>query len=367
MNILIFEWRDIKNPAAGGSEIYFHELAKRWVKKGNRVTIICGGWKGCIKEENIDGIDIIRTGNALTLYLLAPLTYRKLKEKPDVIVDVENGIPFFSPLFSKCKRVLHIHHVHKEVWAKQASFPIALIGRFLETKLMPLFYKKSKIITISKSSAETIEKENIGNKEQILGIVNPGIEFYKIKKMQKSKNPSILFLNRIKRYKGVHILLQAINEINKKKDSKLKNLEVNIAGTGDDLEEMKDFAEKNELKNVKFLGRVSEEKKQELMQKAWIFVNPSFVEGWGIVNIEANYFGTLVIGSNVNGIKDSVINGKTGLLFDYGNYNDLADKITDLVKNKKVLDKMSKYSKKYSKKFDWNKKSEEYLKLLKSF
>jgi len=35
MKILIFSWRDIKHPEAGGSELYFHEIAKRWAKKGH--------------------------------------------------------------------------------------------------------------------------------------------------------------------------------------------------------------------------------------------------------------------------------------------------------------------------------------------
>lgn len=363
MKILIFSWRDIKNPRAGGSEIYFHEIAKKWVKWGNEVTIICGGWKNCLKEESIDNIKIMRVGNELTLYLLAPLKYLSLKEKPEVIIDVENGIPFFSPLFSNKKIFLHIHHVHKEVWFKEMTIknmPIAITGYLLETKMMPFLYRKKEVITISKSSADSIIEEGLSKK--VKGIVNPGIEFYKYKKMEKSKNPTVLFLNRIKKYKGVDILLKAVNEVKKKN---IEDIEFWIAGIGEDLESMKEYTKENDLKNVKFFGRVSEKEKSEIMQKAWIFVNPSFKEGWGIVNIEANYFGTPVLGSGVNGIKDSVINGKTGYLFKYGDYKELADKIVILTKNKKLLENLSKNAKKWSKNFDWDKKSREYLNLIK--
>jgi glycosyltransferase involved in cell wall biosynthesis len=357
MKILIFSWRDIKNPRAGGSEFYFHELAKGWVKKGNNVTMICGGWKGCTKKDRIDGINIIRSGNSATLYLIAPFVYFNLKEKPDIVIDVENGIPFFTPIFSKTKNVLHIHHVHKDVWFKEFKFPISFIGYLIETKILPFFYKKSKVITISDSSKKEIEHERLG---RVIGIVNPGIDFPDFKRFSKEKKPTLLFLNRIKKYKGLKVLLDSAIIL---RDKKIK---IWVAGTGDYLDEMKKYAHENGLANVIFLGRVDENKKRELMQKAWAFINPSFKEGWGIVNIESNYFGTPVIGSNVSGIKDSVIDGKTGLLFEYGNSQDLSEKIMKLINNEKLRIRMQKNAVKWARKFDWGSKSSEYLNILRT-
>ena len=125
-----------------------------------------------------------------------------------------------------------------------------------------------------------------------------------------------------------------------------------------------DFIKENKLGNVKYLGKISENKKTELMQKSWAFLNPSSKEGWGIVNIEANYFGTPVIGSDIGGIKDSVIDGKTGLLFEYGDYNGLADKIEYLIKNKKKLNEMGKNAEKWAMNFSWDIKAKEYLRVL---
>ena len=357
MKILIFAWRDIKNPRAGGSELYFQELAKGWVAKGNKVTMICGGWKGCKKFDSIDGVDIIRSGNSATLYLTAPFAYFNLKDKPDIVIDVENGVPFFTPIFSRVKKILHVHHVHKDVWFKEFKFPISFIGYLIETKIMPLFYRKNKIITISQGSKKEIEHEGFG---KVVGVVNPGIDFPNFKKFSKEKKPTILFLNRIKKYKGLDVLLKSALML------KDKNIKIWVAGTGDYLEEMKRYANENGLNNVEFLGKVDENKKRELMQKAWAFINPSFKEGWGIVNIEANYLGTPVIGSNVSGIKDSVVDGKTGLLFEYGNSLDLSNKIMKLVKDKKLRNSMEKQAYKWARKFDWDSKSTEYLSILKS-
>jgi glycosyltransferase involved in cell wall biosynthesis len=358
--ILIFNWRDIKNPEAGGSELYLHELAKRWAEKGNKITFICGGWKNCKKEEIVDNIKIIRVGGKFSLYALAPIAYFKLKNKPDIIIDVENGLPFFSPLFSRKKKLLHIHHVHKEVWNKEMSVPFNWIGYFLEMKIMPFVYRHTKIVTISKSSAKEIEDENIG---KVFGIVNPGVEFYEYKKQGKNKNPTIFFLNRMKKYKGLKIMLDAVKEI--QNDNEIKSMEILVGGDGEYLQEMIQYTKEKKIEKVNFLGRISEEKKVELMQKSWIFLNPSFKEGWGIVNIEANYLGTPVIGSDIGGIRDSIVNNKTGLLFEYGNHKELAKKIKLLLKNKTLREKMEKEGKKWSKNFSWDIKAEEYLKILK--
>ena len=358
MKILILCWRDIKNPSAGGSEVYFHELAKRWVNAGNKVTMICGGWSGCKKKEIIDGINIIRIGNATTLYFLAPLAYFNLKDKPNVIIDVENGLPFFSPLFTRTKKILHIHHIHKDIWFKELSLFKGLIGWFIETKIMSLVYKNTKVITLSDSSKAEIAKMNFAKN---IEIVKPGITFYKNYKIFKRNiRPAVLFLNRIKKYKGIEIFLEAINKLNMQKI----DFETWVAGSGDELENARLYAKKKNLRNVKFFGRISEDKKIEFMQKSWLFVNPSYIEGWGIVNIEANYFGLPVIGSRVGGIKDSVIEGKTGLLFEYKNSTELADKIKNLIKNNKLRAEMQRNAKKCAQKFDWNEKAQEYLKIL---
>jgi len=360
MKILILSWRCIKNPTAGGSELYFHELAKRWVRKGNEVTWFSPMFEDAKGEEMYEGIRIIRRGGRTTVYPMAFLEYVSGKlGKFDVILDVENGIPFFSPLYiHNTEVVLHIHHMHKEQWFKEFGFPIAHIGYFMESFLMPLVYKGVKLVTICESSADEIMLENISNKRA--EVVNPGIDFYKKKKFGKSKDPSVLFLNRVKRYKGVDTLLETAR-ILKKKNPIVK---IWIAGGGEDLPRVQNYAKRHKLDNVTFLGRVSEEKKRELMQKAWIFANPSFKEGWGIVNIEANYAGTLAVGCDIGGTRDSIIDGKTGLLFPLNDSAALAEVIERLVKDRVLRKRLEKNAVKWAENFDWDSKAEQYLKIL---
>lgn len=358
MRVLILSWRCIKNPEMGGSEIYFHEIAKRWVKEGHKIIWFSPNFLGGKKEEICEGIKIVRRGNRATVYVHAFLNYIQNKlGKFDIIIDVENGIPFFSPLYIKNGKVfLHIHHLHKDIWFKQMPLHTATLGYLLETIFMPRIYKNNEVITISKSSANEINSKKVTRNR--ISIVNPGVKFYNYKKFQKNKTPSFLFLNRIKKYKGIDVFL------NTAKILKNEKIEFWVAGSGNYLNDSKKFVIKNKLENVKFFGRISEEKKKELMQRTWAFINPSYKEGWGIVNIESNYFGTIVLGSDVPGIKDSVINEKTGLLFKYGDSNELAKKILWTIKNKKNRIKMEAFAVNFSKAFSWDIKSREYLKII---
>lgn len=364
MKILLLSWRCIKNPHAGGSETYFHELAKYWVKKGHTITWFSPSFKGAPDSESLDGIQFVRKGNRLTVYMHAFLSYSRgrLGSDYDIILDIENGIPFFSPLYSgKTPVILHIHHVHKSVWFKEFRFPLSHVGAFLETKVMPFVYKRIPVVTLSNSSAREIKEEGLTAYDPY--IVNPGIHFVTYKKIPKSTTPLVLFLNRVKKYKGVETLLRAARILEKN----IPSLEIAIAGGGEDLARAQAYAQSNSLKNVTFLGRVSEEKKYELMRQAWVFVNPSFKEGWGIVNIEANYVGTPVVGSNVAGIQDSIVDGKTGLLFTCDNASELAEKIRVIMENKTLRTSMEKEATLWARKFDWESKADSYLDFLQRY
>jgi len=354
MNILILNWRDLKNSQAGGAELYLHEQAKFWVKKGNNVVWFTSEVPGEPNTETIDGIKFVRKGSRMGVYLYAPLTYLKHLSNCDVIIDAENGIPFFSPLFSRKKRVLLIHHIHKDVWFKEFKFPTAHIGYLLETKLMPIIYKKTHIVTVSQSSKDEIKKLMNNNIEIIHNAISK-----KYKPGKKAKKPEIIFLGRLKRYKSIDILLKAAANVD-------KNIKINIIGRGDDEKRLKKIAKDLNLENVNFLGFISEKEKIKALQNAWLMVNPSFIEGWSITNIEANACGTPVIGSNVAGIKDSIMDKKTGFLFPYGDEKTLSSLIKKMIKNSKLRGKMSKEAIKWSKNFSWEKSADKFLDLLKN-
>ena len=131
MKILILSWRDIKHPWKGGAEVYLHEISKNLVKKGHEVTYFGSMHPGgSLVSENIDGVNVIRKGNRFTVYLWAIWYYIfQFRKKFDVIIDQNNGIPFFSPVYVSSTPIICLtHHIFKNQWFKEMFWPLNYIG-----------------------------------------------------------------------------------------------------------------------------------------------------------------------------------------------------------------------------------------------
>ena len=361
MKILIFNWRDITHPLAGGCEVNIHELGKRIVEKGNEVTLLCGEYEGCKKREVIDGIEIIRRGGKYTVYIYALLEYIQnlRKRNYDIIIDEINGFPFFTPLYTRKPIIAFIHHVTKKIFFRELPFIFASIG-YIAERLIPLFYRKAVFITVSNSSREEIKE--IGIPEDKIKVVYNGIsETYKPDWNKKSSYPHILYLGRLKKYKQLDHLIKAMKIVKKE----VKNAKLSIAGSGDAEEELKKIVDEMGLNHhIEFHGYVEEKKKKDLLQSAWVFVTPSQKEGWGLTVIEANACGTPAIAYNVPGLRDSIRNRETGLLVANGDIHKLAEAIINVLKDEKLREKLSKNALNWSKNFSWDKSSERFLEIL---
>jgi cellulose synthase/poly-beta-1,6-N-acetylglucosamine synthase-like glycosyltransferase/glycosyltransferase involved in cell wall biosynthesis/O-antigen/teichoic acid export membrane protein len=349
VRILIFNWRDTQHKWAGGAEVYVHELAKRWVKDGNFVTVFCGNGTKRPRTEKIDGVEIIRRGGFYTVYLWAALYYIfKFKGKYDVIIDCENGIPFFTPLYSRKPIFLLIHHVHQEVFRKSLIRPLATFASFLEIKLMPLIYRNIQVITVSPSSKEEILKHKLTKTDPI--IIYNGVDLAKFVPGRKNIKPLIVYLGRLQFYKSLHVFIKAAKYVLES----APNTEFIIAGEGEQKGKLIKLAEKlNISEKIKFAGKVSEEEKIMLFQKAWVFVNPSFMEGWGITTLEANACGTPAVASDVPGLRDSIRDPFTGILVAYGKHEIFAENILKLIKDKRLRNTLSKEAIKWANNFTW--------------
>lgn len=354
---LILNWRDMKHAFAGGAEVYVHELAKRWVQKGHKVTVFCGNDGNAPRYEVIDGVEIIRRGGFYFVYVWAFLYYMvKFRGRYDVIIDCENGIPFFTPMYAREKIYLLIHHVHQEVFRKSLRPPLSWLALYLELYAMPYVYRSVQIVTVSESSKRDIEEYGLSEKSPL--VIHNGVDLKAYAPGKKSEHPLVLYVGRLKYYKSINVLLKAADILKKT----IPNLKVVIAGDGEERENLIKYARKLKLgETVSFLGRVSEAEKISLYQKAWVFVYPSFMEGWGSTNIEANACATPVVASNVPGLRDSVQDGITGFLVPYGNAPRFAEKISAIITNNALRNEMEKNALQWAKNFDWDKNADEAL------
>jgi glycosyltransferase involved in cell wall biosynthesis len=118
---------------------------------------------------------------------------------------------------------------------------------------------------------------------------------------------------------------------------------------------------------VKFLGGLSNEERRRLLTRAWVLVNPSVREGFGLNVLEANALGTPCVAYNVAGLRDSVIDGKTGLLVkENGDAEKLAEAIIKVLKDEEFRRTLSVNALEYSKNFSWDKTAEGFLKVVES-
>jgi len=359
LRLLIFNWRDMKHKWAGGAEYYIHEIAKYWVKDGNTVTVFCGNDGHHPRNETIDGVHIIRRGGFYTVYIWAALYYvLKFRGNFDVIIDSENGIPFFTPLYSRKPVFLLIHHIHQEVFREHLKFPFSNIAQFIESKVMPVIYKNKTVITVSDSSKQEIEKIK-RNSTNDIEVIHPGINTKSFAPGEKTPYASFLYLGRLKPYKNIDIAIKAFSIVTKKNpDAKLI-----IAGYGESFKSLNKLVQSLYLTgSVTFLGPVSEKVKTELLTKSWMVIQPSMIEGWGITVIEANASGTPVIASDVNGLRDSIIHERTGILVPVKDIEGFAAAMQKGIQDTPLLKKLSENAYVWSQNFSWEKSAKQFYK-----
>lgn len=368
MNILIFSWRGPGHPHSGGAEKSTHEHAKDWVKVGHNVTLFTSSFEGGKSEEIIDGVNIIRRGTQiLGVHFSAFKWYLGAShEKFDLVVDQFHGIPFFTPLYVRAKKLAFIHEVTKEVWRlnplpKPFNLIPAVLGTIFEPYIFKLFYKNTPFMTGSNSTKE--ELINWGIPESNITIIHHGLDKPLLKKFPpKEKKLTLIFLGALAKDKGIEEAIQAFAAINSKK----KIYEFWIVGKGEEhyTKYLKNKAKDLGLTgNIRFWGYVSEYQKYQLLAKSHLLINTSFREGWGLVVLEAALMGTPTIGFNVPGLRDSVINEKTGLLSPK-DPSLLAQKVLELVENKIKYERLRKNGFLWAKKFTWEKSTSLSLKLI---
>lgn len=361
MKILIFNWRDIKNPKSGGAEILTHQMAKRWAKAGHRVVLFSSYFKGAKKEEIIDDVKIIRAGGRVSVYWQAYRYYKKFfKGQFDVIIDEINTIPFSTTLYAKEPIICHINQLAKEVWFYESCLPLAIFGYLIEPLILKL-YRKNVVITISQSTKDDLVK--MGFDEKRIFVIPMGIDFKPLDMIaEKEEDPTLIYVGRLKKSKRVHHIIKAFNLVKEE----IPTCKLWIVGDGDPRYEnsLKKLVARHNLKGVTFCKRVSNEKKLELMKRSHAIIVASVREGWGLIVTEANAVGTPAICYNVAGLRDSTIENVTGLLCKENNPSNLAKVILNFLQDKNLRNSLSKTALEKSRNFSWDRTNKESWQVL---
>lgn len=341
----------------GGAEVFTYENAKRWVKAGHAVTLWASEFQNCKREEVVDGVRIVRAGGKYSVYWKAKKYYRKYfsKEGYDVVVDEINTRPFLTPKFVNNgeKIVALIHQLAREYWFYETPFPISYIGyHFLEKRWLRN-YVDVPTVTVSESTRQDLK--DLGFKEVF--VVPEGLNFTPLDEVaEKESYPVVTYVGRLKRAKRPDHAIKAFTIVKEK----IPEAELWIIGDGNfrkDLEKIATYG-------VKFFGGLSDGERRELVKSAWVLVNPSVREGFGLNVVEANALGTPCIAYDVSGLRDSVKNDETGLLAEAGSVEDLATKIIMVLKDDVLRERLSRNALDYSSRFSWDRCAKQFLIIL---
>jgi glycosyltransferase involved in cell wall biosynthesis len=319
--VLVLSWRDTSHPQGGGSEVFVEEMATRLASLGRPVTVFCAAHPGAPREEVREGVRFLRRGAWWSVYAWAAVYGLRGRLDPyDVVLDVQNGVPFFARLWSNRPVVVVVHHVHREQWSMFFGRRLARAGWWVESRLAPWVYRGSRYVTVSEATRADLALRGV-QPERVSVVRNgaptamgrgaptgslPGVP-------PKADEPTLAFLGRLVPHKRVELLLEAARALR----PQFPDLRVHVIGRGAWEADLREAAARLGIAGlVAFEGYLLEEDKRRLLARSWALVLPSLREGWGLAVMDAAAVATPAVAFRVGGLQESIVDGQTGLLAD---------------------------------------------------
>ena len=309
--VTMLAWRDLDDPEAGGSEIHASTVAKTWAEAGVEVTMRTSYAAGHPQVAVRDGYRVIRKAGRYLVFPRAMISQRAgWHGRSDGLVEIWNGMPFFSPVWATGPRIVFLHHHHAEMWDMTLPPRLARIGRLVESRLAPPMYRRTNIVTLSDTAKGELVDE-MGLPAERITVVRPGIDPQFSPGGGRAATPLIVAVGRLVPVKRFDLLIDVLAELR----GRHPELEAVIVGEGYLREELE--AQRHELGADSWIhlpGRVTDDELISLYRQAWVVASTSAREGWGMSMTEASACGTPVVATAISGHGDSVIPGVTGLL-----------------------------------------------------
>jgi glycosyltransferase involved in cell wall biosynthesis len=304
-------WRDLDDPEAGGSELHAHRVASLWAEAGLDVTFRTSAVEGGVGSLTRDGYRVRRQAGRYGVFPGAAWEGIRMGHRPgDALVEIWNGMPFFSPLWYRGPRLVFLHHVHADMWGMVLPPGLARLGNAVESRLAPRLYRGSRIVTLSESSRQEII-EMMGLRPERITVAPPGVDARYSPGGPRAPTPLVLAVGRLVPVKRFDLLMRALAELRQR----IPTLRAVIIGEGyarPELEALR--AELGAESWLELPGRVDDDELVEWYRRAWVVASASQREGWGMTLTEAAACGTPAVATAIAGHTDAVLNGESGLL-----------------------------------------------------
>ncbi|MGZ4792179.1 MAG: glycosyltransferase family 4 protein [Ilumatobacteraceae bacterium] len=306
----VLAWRDLDDPDAGGSEVHADEFMRRWAAAGLDITHRTSAAVGQPAMATRNGYRVIRRGSRYSVFPRAVGSELIRKMGPfDALVEVWNGVPWMSPLWCHKPRITFLHHVHGPMWDQLLPTPLAGIGRALEARLAPPFYRRT--LTLTPSEATRLDLLGLGFRPDHVIAVNNGVDPQFQPGGQRSDSPLVVCVARLAPVKRQEELIEAAVIARRR----VPDLHLMIVGDGPMRPSLEArIATHGAQEWITLAGRLTHTELVAVYQRAWLVSSASLAEGWGLTITEAAACGTPAVATDVSGHRSSIIDGVTGVL-----------------------------------------------------
>lgn len=291
--------------------MFVESVGRELARRGHSVTLLCASHPGAASREQIDGVRLRRLGGRLTVYLWGLAWLLRHRRDVDVVVDVINGLPFASPLVRRHGVVALVHHVHAEQWRIIYPGPAGHVGWFVESRIVPRLYRGRPFITVSDASARDLTR--IGVDAGSITVVRNGLDAVPPEPWRdKSPTPRLVVLARLVPHKQIEHAFEVVRRLG----VELPGLHLDVVGDGWWRDALVTAAgDLGVTDRVTFHGHVDEQRRDEVIGRAWVMLMPSVKEGWCLAITESGAQGTPSVAySHAGGVTESVHDGVTGRL-----------------------------------------------------
>jgi glycosyltransferase involved in cell wall biosynthesis/O-antigen/teichoic acid export membrane protein len=356
-HILLLTDRDWTHPQGGGTGTNLHGQVSRWLSWGHRVTVIAGAYPGAPKvEQPHELLTIHRMGGRMTVFPRAALAcWRGVGRDADVVLEVVNGVAFFTPLWwwLHAPRVTLVHHVHQAHYVAEMGKRGRLAAFLAERVPLAFLYRHHPFLTISKSARDDLVA--LGIPREQIHVAYLGVESESFHNGARAAEPTLLYLGRLKQYKRLEILLDVLETI--------PGARLDIAGEGDHHAVLEAEIAKRGLEDrVTLHGHVSEDDKADLYARSWVNLTASSAEGWCLTVMEAAAAGTPSAALAVGGLPESIVDGQTGVLAETP--DELAHEVAALVADPQRRDELGDAARARARGFTWESTAKANLSVL---
>lgn len=351
-HVLAVNFRDPAHPEAGGAELHLEHILLEAVRRGDRVTWLASGFRGGAPEAEHRGIRVVRRADWWDFNLKLPgvLAREFSMPAPDLVIEDINKVPCFTPRWTKAPVGVIVPHLFGTTAFQEANPAVASYVVALES-MIPSVYRNNPFVVISESTRDDLVARGIPRER--ITVVHCGLDHqtYRVDPaVARTADPTILFVGRLRRYKGVDWVMRTLPRVRER----VPGTRLDVIGDGPFKLALERQANRLGVADaVAFLGFLPRPEKVRRMQSAWVLVQPSPKEGWGLTVVEAGACGTAVVAADSPGLRDSVRHDQTGLLVPFGDDAKLADALASVLRDATLRDRLARGGIEWAQRFQW--------------